>query len=173
VFDFLHDEWDYEVDLAQLRGEAGWKYCGCHELGFRFSVGTNDDNATLSVLAAEDDEIVLDQQTANFDVNDLFAFYYRRQFQSGGEGRLFLGWTSNDQCLVGSDVRVPLSPCWSLQADFLYVIPADDSTAGFVDETWNVAVGVVWTPFAKPGCPAYCRPLFDVASNGTFATRVR
>ena len=173
VFDYLHDEWDYEVDLGQLRGEAGWKYCGCNEVGFRFSIGTNDANANLNSLSAEDDEIVLDQQSANFDVNDLFAFYYRRQFACGGEGRLFGGWTSNDQGLLGGDVRVPLSPCWSLQADFLYVIPSDDSPAGFVDETWNVAVGVVWTPFAKPGCPTYCRPLFDVANNGTFATRVQ
>jgi hypothetical protein len=68
-----------------------------------------------------------------------------------------------------------LNPCWSLAADFLYVVPSDDSNlAGFAEETWNVSIGLVWTPCAKAGCgPNYCRPLFDVANNGTFATRLR
>ncbi len=173
VFDYLHDEWDYEVDLGQVRGEVGWKYCGCHELGFRFSAGTSDDRATINELFQDDDDMIVRQRNAAFEVNDLYAFYYRRQFQCGGEGRLFGGFTNNDQGLVGGDVRVPLNPCWSLQADFLYVVPTDDSTFGYAEESWNVAVGVVWTPFAKPGCPAYCRPLFDVANNGTLATVVR
>jgi hypothetical protein len=65
-----------------------------------------------------------------------------------------------------------MNACWSLAADFLYVVPAEDSNLpGFAEETWNVSVGVVWTPFAKPGCVTYCRPLFEVANNGTFATR--
>jgi hypothetical protein len=44
---------------------------------------------------------------------------------------------------------------------------------GFLDESWNVSLGLVWTPFARPGscCPNYCRPLFNVANNGTFVTR--
>lgn len=174
VFDYLHDEWDYELDLGQLRGELGWRYCGCHELGFRFSVGTNDDDGVFNILADDEGEIVLEQVQGRVEVNDLFAFYYRRQFTCGGEGRLFGGFTNNHQGLFGGDARLPLSPWWSLAADFLYVVPTDDSSVpGFAEETWNVSIGVVWTPFAKPGCgPNYCRPLFDVASNGTFATRL-
>ena len=132
-----------------------------------------EDTGTFSELLETEGGLDIRQRTAGFEVNDLYAFYYRRQFQCGGEGRLFVGGTNNDQGLVGGDVRVPLNPCWSLQADFLYVVPADDSDFGFAEETWNVALGVVWTPFAKPGCPAYCRPLLDVANNGTFATRLR
>jgi hypothetical protein len=174
VFDYLHDEWDYELDLAQVRGEVGWRYCGCHEVGFRFSVGSNDDSGVFNILADDEGDIVLQQVQGRVEVNDLFAFYYRRQFTCGGEGRLFGGFTNNHQGLVGGDARLPLNPWWSLAADFLYVAPADDSSVpGFAEETWNVSIGVVWTPFAKPGCgPNYCRPLFDVANNGTFATRL-
>jgi hypothetical protein len=106
-------------------------------------------------------------------VNDLYALYYRRQFACGGEGRLFGGFTNNNQGLFGGDARLPINPCWSLQADFIYVVPSDErELRGFADESWNVSVGVVWTPFARPGCPRYCRPLFDVANNGTCVTRV-
>jgi uncharacterized protein DUF6666 len=174
VFDYLHDEWDYELDLSQLRGELGWRYCGCHEIGFRFSVGMNDDDGTFNVIANDDQEIILRQVDGRVEVNDLYAFYYRRQFACGGEGRLFGGFTNNEQGLVGGDVRIPMNPCWSLAADFLYIVPAEESTLpGFAEETWNVSIGVVWTPCAKSNCgPNYCRPLFDVANNGTFATRL-
>ncbi len=175
VFDYLHDEWDYELDLGQLRGELGWRYCGCHELGFRFSVGVNDDDGEFNVIANDEQEVVIRQIDGHVEVNDLFAFYYRRQFACGGEGRLFGGFTDNHQGLVGGDARVPLNACWSLAADFLYVVPTDDSDfPAFAEETWNVSIGVVWTPCARPGCgPNYCRPLFDIANNGTFATRLQ
>jgi hypothetical protein len=174
VFDYLHDEWDYEIDVSQLRGEVGWRYCGCQELGFRFSAGVNDDDATLNVIAQDDNEFDIRQATGRVEVNNLYAFYYRRQFACGGEGRLFGGFTNNQQGLFGGDARLPMNPCWSLAADFLYVVPSNESNLrGFAEETWNVSIGVVWTPCAKTGCgPNYCRPLFDVANNGTFATRL-
>jgi hypothetical protein len=175
VVDYLHDEWDYEIDVSQLRGELGWRFCGCDEVGFRFSVGVNDDDATFNELVGTDSTIIIRESGGRVEVNDLFAFYYRRQFACGGEGRLFGGFTNNHQGLFGGDARLPLNPCWSLATDFIYVVPTDDSSfAGFAEEMWNVSIGLVWTPCAKTGCgPNYCRPLFDVANNGTFATRLR
>lgn len=173
VFDYLHDEWDYEIDLGQIRGEFGWRFACVNEIGLRFSVGTAGNDGIINELFEDDGEITVRERQARFEVNDLFAFYYRRQFACGGEGRLFGGFTNNNQGLFGGDTRLPINPCWSLQADFIYVVPSDErNTRGFADESWNVSVGVVWTPFARPGCPVYCRPLFDVANNGTFVTRV-
>ena len=174
VFDYLHDEWDYELDLGQVRGELGWRYCGCHEVGFRFASGVNEGFSQFNQIAAEGDEFVLEQISSAVEVNDTFAFYYRRQFACGGQGRLFGGFTGNQQGLVGADARVPLNACWSLAADFLYVVPSEENEiANFTEETWNVSIGLVWTPCARPGCgPSYCRPLLDVANNGSFITRV-
>ncbi|MCI0357836.1 MAG: hypothetical protein L0211_05030 [Planctomycetaceae bacterium] len=174
AFDYLHDEWDYEIDLGQVRGELGWRYCDCHEIGFRFSAGVNDDSGIFNVIDSNEQEFVIRQAGGRVEVNDLFVLYYRRQFACGGEGRLFGGFTNNHQGIFGGDARLPLNACWSLAADFVYVVPPDDSPLpGFAEETWNVSIGLVWTPFAKPGCcPNYCRPLFDVANNGTFATRL-
>jgi hypothetical protein len=177
VFDYLHDEWDYQLDLAQLRGEIGWKMDPCNEFGFWFTAGVNDDETSLRLPDfVNQNQIQIVNGSADVEVNNLYAFYYRRQFACGGEGRLYGGFTKGDQGLFGGDALVPLNPCWSLQANFLYIAsshegPLDD--LGFIDETWNVSVGLVWTPFGRPGacCPPCCRPLFNVANNGTFATR--
>jgi hypothetical protein len=37
----------------------------------------------------------------------------------------------------------------------------------------NVGVSLVWTPCPRPACgPNYSRPLFNVADNGSFLTRL-
>ena len=177
MYDYLHDEWDYEVDLGQLRGEAGWRM-GCrNEVGFWFTAGLDEVDASSTEAVIEGDSIRLIESERQWEVNDLYAFYFRRDFVCGGQGRLFGGFTAEGQGLFGGDARLPLNPCWSLQTDFMYLIPHDgdnETIPGFIEETWNVSISVVWTPFAKPGCgPSHCRPLLNVANNGTFATTLR
>jgi hypothetical protein len=176
VFDWLHDEWDYEVDLSQLRGELSWKCCQ-DDFGAWVALGINDGSSVMGTpVDAGNNTIRVIDRNVNWDVNDMYAFFWRRQFQCGGEGRAFGGFTANGQWLVGADALVPLNPCWSLRGNFLYLIPNDDGQdpfPDFVEETWNVSLSLVWTPFARPSCgPNYCRPLFNVADNGSFATRI-
>ena len=178
VVDYLHDEWDYEADLLQLRGEISWRYCCIHEIGFWFTAGVNDaDNLTLRLPVQGSTpgiDIVTGQGTV--EVNDLYAFFYRRQFACGGEGRAFGGFTANDQGLVGADLLLPINHCWSARAGFLYVTPDGNETENrpdFIEESWNVAISLVWTPCPRQPCvPNYCRPLFNVADNGSFLTRL-
>ena len=176
VVDYLHDQWDYEADLLQLRGEASWKYCGCHEIGFWFTAGANnDDNLVLRQpeIGSTSGVDILTRE-ASIQVNDMFAFFYRRQLACGGEGRVFGGWTAHDQGLIGGDLTLPINCCWSARAGFLYLAPRDSSSGpDFVQETWNVGISLVWTPCPRQPCvPNYCRPLFNVADNGSFATRL-
>jgi hypothetical protein len=115
--------------------------------------------------------------TARIEVNDILAFFYRKQLACGGEGRIFGGFTTHSQGLVGGDFLLPLHPNWSLQAGFLYAAPDDQRTIqqpDFAEETWNVGLSLVWTPCARSlGSSNYCRPLFSVADNGSFLTRLR
>jgi hypothetical protein len=175
VFDYLHDEWDYEVDLGQIRGEVSWVLpCG-HDVGAWFAIGVNDSQSEVHVMEPIPGATV-DVTTAfeSFEVNDIFAFFYRRQFMCGGEGRLFGGFTSEGQGLFGGDARMPINPCWALEADFLYVAGRDREDApAFYDETWNVSVGVAWTPWAGRCASKYNRPLLGVANNGNFITRMK
>ena len=50
-----------------------------------------------------------------------------------------------------------------------YLIPHEGSNSGgFAEENWNISMGLVYRPGGPRGCGRYCRPLFDVADNGTF-----
>jgi hypothetical protein len=178
VVDCLHDEWDYKADLLQLRGELSWLWCGCNEIGFWFAAGVNDaENLQVRQPATTStDDIVFATSRATLQVNDMYALFFRRQFPLGGEGRMFAGLTGNGQGLLGGDAQLPINPRWSLRTNFLYVEPGDsDSGTGerFARESWNVGISLVWTPCPRDPCGRhYCRPLFNVADNGTFITRL-
>jgi hypothetical protein len=178
VVDYLHDEWDYSADLTQLRGELSWLWCGCNELGFWFTAGVNDSSGLSLRLPAVDGggTVRFVDTTATLAVNDLYAFFFRRQFACGGEGRLFAGFTGHAQGLVGGDAVLPLNDRWSLRSNFIYAGPGGDDNAtdpAFTREAWNVGISLVWTPCPRSAAGQnYNRPLFPVADNGSFLTRL-
>lgn len=179
VVDYLHDEWDYSADLVQLRGELSWLWCGRNELGFWFTAGVNDAANLLvrqHVVSQQGSVITYDTAPATLAVHDLYAFFFRRQFACGGQGRLFGGFTGEGQGLFGGDAQLPLAPRWSLSSSFLYVAPRGEDTFSdprYARESWNLSISLVWTPFAPVGCgTSYARPLFPVADNGSFVTRL-
>jgi hypothetical protein len=75
---------------------------------------------------------------------------------------------------MGADLMLPINPCWSARAGFLYVTPEDNEESllpDYAEESWNVSIQLVWTPFKRPDCgPNYSRALLNVADNGSFAT---
>jgi hypothetical protein len=179
VVDYLHDGWDYSADLLQLRGELSWLWCGRNEIGFWFTAGVNDANNLVvrqPVFDGSGNNIRFASSPATLAVNDIYAFFFRRQFASGGQGRLYGGFTGHAQGLVGGDATLPLNAHWSLRSNFIYAAPGGSDTAAdprFARESWNVGISLVWTPCARSGCgPNYCRPLFNVADNGSFLTRL-
>lgn len=174
VVDFLHDDWDYNVDLTQVRGEIGWMMpCG-NELGFWFAAGGDLTDSDAQVAFFANDSVAFRESILSVEPVDIYAAYYRRQFSCGGEGRIFGGVTDDNRGLVGGNVRLPLNPCWQFTTDFLYVVASDEADFRFNDESWNISFNLVWTPCGQGtgGCQNYCRPLFDVANNGSFLTRL-
>jgi hypothetical protein len=177
VFDYLHDEWDYSADLAQLRGELSWLWCGCNEVGFWFTAGVNDSSniAVRQPVFSGNDTVATINANATLAVNELYAFFFRRQFACGGQGRLFGGFTGNSQGLVGGDAQLPINPNWSVRSNFIFATSGGSSTTdpGFTRESWNVGISLVWTPCPRGiGGANYNRPLFNVADNGSFLTRL-
>src|SRR4051794_27796315 len=144
VVDYLHDAWDYNADLLQLRGELSYLYCGCNEIGFWFTAGLNNaDNLTMNLPTFRDQtgNVASAPGTASLVVNDIYAFFFRRTFASGGQGRLFGGFTSHSQGLVGGDATLPINPNWSLRSNFIYAAPSggnSDTDPRFAQESWNI-----------------------------------
>ncbi len=155
VFDYLSDSYYTNVDLKQIRSETSWRFPTGGELGYWGAYGVGNDR-------------VIDGQ---LDPTDLFAFYYRRHFQRGGDGRIWAGFSGHGDGLVGADIRVPIGHGWALENSINYLAPKSPrSDEGSQRESWGVNIQLVW----YLGQPAQCalkspfRPLFGVADNGSF-----
>jgi hypothetical protein len=170
VVDWLDDDYYVGVQLAQLRGEVSFiGPCG-NEFGCKIAAGTNEDDG------------IVDDELAEFSVRDFYSAFYRRHFQMGADARFWGGVTDDGAAVVGGDFHIPLSKCWALEAGATYLIPEDgQSEEAAEDETWGLAINVVWSPFRKLGCCPHdrCwgdkhqfRPLFGVADNSTFLVDV-
>jgi hypothetical protein len=162
VIDYLRDDWYFDNELVQLRGEMSWiNPCG-HEFGLWFTSNTQDSQS-VSELSSGD--IVEDWVTT-----DVYAFFYRRQLEDcGATGRLFVGFSGDSDALIGADADVPLSDRWALRAGFTYLIPEESSPGiGFQEENWNVTTGLVFFPGSRTArSKDYNHPLFNVADNGS------
>ncbi len=160
AFDWLHDEFYDNFDVAQVRGEISWLYDCRDEIGFWFATGVIDDQVNHQFLSP-----------ATFEVLDQYAFFYRRQFCRGGDARIWGGFTGENAGLVGVDFSLPIARCWSIEGGFNYVI-SDRQTQGLTDETWNLGMNLVWSWGGNAFCRNAYRPLFNVADNGSLMTRV-
>jgi hypothetical protein len=164
AFDWLHDSYYETFNVAQVRGELGWLWDCQNELGFNFATGVREGEV-------ESGEEIFDEFTA---INQ-YAFYYRRRFCRGGEGRLWGGWTTGAPGgLVGADFRLPISCSWAVESGFNYLIANnDDLENNHSNESWNIGVNLVWYPGGTAACGSAYRPLFNVADNGSFMVRPR
>ncbi|WP_146398214.1 DUF6666 family protein [Planctomycetes bacterium CA13] len=166
VIDYLNDDWYFQSDLTQLRGELSWKDQGCHVWGLQFMAGLGDDTSTTSVRDATG---AIVSPNITFEPTDQYRLFYRRLLHNAGSWDAFLGWTDNDDGIIGSNLNLPLRQNLSLATGATFLIPNQGSNSGgYQEESWNIGLGLVYRPGGPKGCGRYCRPLFDVADNGTF-----
>ena len=157
VFDWLHDDFfGNSFDICQLRGQLGWQWNRCNEIGFWFAANVSSD--------------------LGFQTLDQYNFYYRRQFCSGGDVRFWGGFTGGNRSstsggMFGADFEAPLAKRWALDGGFNYFIPsAGAGNGGFSEESWNVGFSLVWYLGGTAQCYSPYRPLFNVANNGSLIT---
>lgn len=168
VVDYLNDDWVYQADLVQLRGELSFLFSPCHEFGFRFT----DSQQTSDVTA------IVNGSPGGINVRlaalNTYRFFYRYRFGNNGRGlaELKAGFTEQSSGILGIDLKTPLQNQLGLQASATYLFPPNDATDAFTREGWNMGIAVVWTPGRWFGTQRdYYRPLLDVADNGSLATR--
>ena len=155
VFDYLNDSYYTNTHLKQVRTETSWRFPTGGELGYWGAYALDHDR-------------VLD---GRLDGTDQFAFYYRRHFQNGGDGRIWAGFSGKGDGLFGADIHVPIGYGWALENSINYLAPKHSrGEEGTLRESWGVNIQLVW----YLGQPAQCglrsvnRPLFSVADNSTF-----
>ena len=166
VYDWLHDDYYVQQDMKQIRSDSSFLFPGgIHELGYFGAYGTGGGNWVL-----------IDRPLKNYLVmepTDIFAFYYRRYFDGGGDGRMWVGFSGRGDGLVGGEIRVPMGKNWELENRFNYLIPKQGSgSGGEIQESWGVTIDLVFYLGHPARCERYhpYRPMLNVADNSLFMT---
>lgn len=165
VVDYLNEDWYFQGDLTQLRGELSWRTRACHEFGFQFMAGNGSDSSSTTVRDASG---ALVRSSVSFEPTDQYRFFFRTPLRNRGSWSVFGGWTDNDQGLLGTNLDLPLLQRLGLQTGFTYLIPDELGRVEHRSEAWNVSLGLVFRPGGPRPKNRYARPLFNVADNGTF-----
>ncbi len=161
VWDYMHDRYYDTFDLNQIRTDIGYVINDCNEIGFMGAFGLNTDTYDFGNF-----------RNIRLDPTDMFAFYFRRNFEGGGEGRVWGGGTGRGDGLVGADLWVPLGRGFALNNIVNYKIPQGGRANGVAhaDESWGASIQLIW----YPGKTALCqrsnpyRPMENIADNGLF-----
>jgi hypothetical protein len=170
VVDYLTDDWYARYNVTQIRSEVSWVFPCAHELGFWFTASANNDTALSQFNAAN----AAMNGNETFEGTDLYAFFYRHRLSQveGGQCRVYAGFTGDSDGLIGADFRLPLACDVALETGFTYLVPNEpggQAGRGFVEESWNVAISLVWYPGARTAYASdYFAPLMNVADNGSF-----
>jgi hypothetical protein len=162
AFDSLHDRYHGTADLEQIRAELSFVFDGTREIGFWGAFGLGGD------------EYLYEQQqrlTMEVDPLDIYAFFYRRHFCEGGQGRLWAGVSGQGEAVLGADVGLPLGTSWALEGNFTYLVPKEGTGLGAQEkESWGMALQLVWYPGRDARCARQdpFHPLMSVADNSVF-----
>jgi hypothetical protein len=166
VLDYLNQDWYFQGDSIQLRGELSWRFDACHVGGFQWMTGLDSDTSRTVVDDGSGTGLT---STISFEPTTQYRFFYRRMLAGNGEWNAFGGWTDRDDGIIGADMSLPLRRRLALNTGATYLIPREGSrSGGNQEEGWNVALGLTYRLGGPSGCGRYCRPMFDVADNGSF-----
>ncbi len=168
VYDYMHDSWFENTDVAQLRYELSYVW-GYHEFGFWGASNIADD---LAIFGRQTPDPLVASTLS------LYTGFYRVQFGDANEFKVWGGGTGNQDGIIGALVRTPLHPSLAVESTFTYIIPnrnhevtvgtpGDEST--FAPSAWNLGINLVWYPAnrSRRSLASPYRPLFEVADNGS------
>jgi len=166
VVDYLYDDWWYRNNLMQLRGEISWNdNCG-REFGYQFMASSDSSSSRTTLIDANN---VITNGTASFEPTNQHRLFLRGNTAGGASYMAFAGGTDRGDGLLGGILTSNFRNRFAVQGGVTYLIPSESNrSGGYENESWNLSMGIVFRPGGKNGAGRYCRPMFDVADNGTF-----
>ena len=149
-----------QTNLQQIRSETGYVLDDCYEIGYYGAYGVTTEQKPIDT-----------SHLLKVNPTDMFILYLRRNFENGGDGRLWGGVTGNGDGLLGVDLWVPLGKSFALENRVNYMIPKEGSgTTAQPRESWGLVAQLVWYPGLNAKCQQRnpYRPIFNVADNSLF-----
>ena len=169
VYDWGFDEFYGNITLQQVRVEASLRTFSNLEYGFQGAFGTTKERSRwISRLVNGDNN-------SYYRAQNCYFLFGRKHFVSGGLGELRIGATDRGDVIVGGLGEFPINDRLSMSGGFSLLCPKEGNNRhGWRRETWEVSVGMIFYfrggACSKPINP--CRPMFDVAGNGSFFGRL-
>jgi hypothetical protein len=155
AYDYMHDAYYQKSDLQQIRSETGYVLDQTYEIGYYGAYGVS-----------------LDQETATIGLtpSSMFTLFIRRNFENGGDGRIWGGATGRGGGLLGIDLWFPLGKSFAIENRATYLIPKGSGTTARDQESWGLVMQIVWYPGQNAKCQQQnpYRAMFNVADNTLF-----
>jgi hypothetical protein len=175
AFDWLHDYSQFgSVDLRQLRCELSVRLPRHFECGFTGGFNAFQDRPTTPRLNQW--AISEFHSTRGYvDVQDYYLFFVRKHLESGGQLEVRYGATSRGDLVMSALGEAVISDRLAINGGVSLLTPSGgQSVSGNARESWSMSLGIVI--YFRGG--AVCRPvnlhrpMFDVAGNNSFFTRL-
>ena len=165
-YDYLYQDYYDNFNLGQWRGDVGYRWNRCNEIGTWFAISSQDDHGSFGAIP-----MVLDPITQgnvywrrNWE-NDAQTTFWLGIAEGHGEANVALGDLPpvDERLVFGSDVFVPLSPKLALYGQANFITPADTGTV-------DAFLGIAFFPGGSHGArERQFAPRLSVANNTTFA----
>jgi hypothetical protein len=166
-YDFLYQEYFDDFSLGQWRGDFGYRFSRCNEIGTWIALSDRKDDGAFATIP-----VVLDPITQG-------SIYYRRTWENDAQTTFWLGIAEGhgevnvalgdldpvgERLVFGSDIFVPLSPMLAIFGQANFLTPADSGTV-------DAFLGIAFFPGGSHRArERQFAPRLPVANNTTFAT---
>jgi len=162
VYDFLYDKYYDPITIGQWRLKFAYQLTDRTELGVWTCIPGHGD----SVPQELDGAILIPMAQA--------SGYWRFDWDNGVTTTGWLGLAEKPGgFILGADAEVPLTSSVSLTGAMQYINPLGSGSSGQYEESWNMSVGIAFTPgaYKKCGRPGKFTPFLPVADNSTVVAR--
>lgn len=175
AFDWFEDNFYGKIKVQQLRCELSARTFSNLEYGFQGGFGMKtSSNSYLN--ARENFYHNTLYQTFSFYCDDYYLMFGRKHFDNGGVAEARVGATAHGNVIISASAEFPINDRFSLNGGLTGMIPKESRReGGGRKETWDVSVGMIFY-FRGGACTKTCnpcRPMFDVASNGSFMGKIK
>jgi hypothetical protein len=173
VFDHFEDNLYGKIKLSQIRFELSVRTFSNLEYGFIGGFGLEGDSSPLINYR----ENRLNNTLANnyryeIKTQRFYTLFARKHFSIGNTAEFRIGATEYGNVFIAANGEFPITDRIALNGSLATMIPGGKN--GWKSETWDMSVGIV-IYFRGGAMTKYCnenRPMFDVAQNGSFITRI-